>query len=381
MAITISNLRFSPYTQKDAYKPIFGEALVFDFTIAGNQAGDKYCLGLDYEKVVYPPSRPLCAYTEQYTLNGTTLTMSLALNTARFRDWVCKLKKPTTITIQLMRIRGSKQETLLLDDLLALPSICDGANVVCEGDPLAQLLDAKIDCPAEEGAAGQILSIGENGNTVWIDEPKQEQADWQESDSDSPAFIQHKPTIPAAQVQADWTEEDSFAKSFIQHKPTAADLQANWNEIDATSPQYIQNKPNIVEPYSLPIVSGNANWSGSSVLNWNDTDIIANKRKIVYVYSGNTNINFPTLVSNVTVNEVWTCEFWIDVPVFGTTVSTITVPNTWDVIGDFPTTLESDELKNSIYVFVGRFIPNSYGDTYCQLAYSYKWLTSWNYIG
>lgn len=53
-----------------------------------------------------------------------------------------------------------------------------------------------------------------------VDVPPQEQADWDESDTDSPSYIQNKPTIPAAQVQADWAEADTTKKSFIQNKPT-----------------------------------------------------------------------------------------------------------------------------------------------------------------
>ena len=203
MAITISNLRFQPYTQKDAYKPIFGDRLDFTFVLPDEHvAGDSYAIGLDYEKVVYPPSRPLCAYSTAFEITREEgrdlLSMSLTMNTARFRDWVSKLRKPTPITLQLVRIRGSRCDTLLLDDLLALPSIVDGANTVCPGDPLAELLAAKLDKPYAAGNPGEILSLDDDGQPVWRPEqeiPEQAQADWDESDSDSPSYIQHKPDI------------------------------------------------------------------------------------------------------------------------------------------------------------------------------------------
>lgn len=46
----------------------------------------------------------------------------------------------------------------------------------------------------------------------------QTQANWNESDSTSPAFIQNKPTIPAAQVQTDWNA--STGMGVLLNKPT-----------------------------------------------------------------------------------------------------------------------------------------------------------------
>ena len=67
---------------------------------------------------------------------------------------------------------------------------------------------------------------------------KQVQADWTETDTESPAYIQNKPTlapvatsgsyndltdkpaIPAAQIQSDWDQTDTSAKDYIKNKPT-----------------------------------------------------------------------------------------------------------------------------------------------------------------
>ena len=46
-------------------------------------------------------------------------------------------------------------------------------------------------------------------------------ADWTETDTDSDAYIQNKPTIPPAQEQSDWSETSNTAVSFILNKPTA----------------------------------------------------------------------------------------------------------------------------------------------------------------
>lgn len=47
---------------------------------------------------------------------------------------------------------------------------------------------------------------------------KLKQADWNESDTSDPAYINNKPTIPAAQVNADWNANSGVAQ--ILNKPT-----------------------------------------------------------------------------------------------------------------------------------------------------------------
>lgn len=73
------------------------------------------------------------------------------------------------------------------------------------------------------------------------------QSNWNETDTSSLAYIQNKPTIPAAQVQANWNETDTSSLAYIQNKPTipAAQVQANWNETSSSSMAYIKNKPNM----------------------------------------------------------------------------------------------------------------------------------------
>lgn len=46
------------------------------------------------------------------------------------------------------------------------------------------------------------------------------QADWDETDTASPAYINNKPTIPAAPVQSDWNESDTQSLAYIVNKPT-----------------------------------------------------------------------------------------------------------------------------------------------------------------
>ena len=96
------------------------------------------------------------------------------------------------------------------------------------------------------------VNVGASGEQV--------QADWDETNTDSPAYIRNKPTIPPAQVQSNWNETDTNSKAFIQNKPTIppAQVQSNWNETDTNSKAFIQNKPTIPDAQVQS--------------NWNETD-------------------------------------------------------------------------------------------------------------
>ena len=80
-------------------------------------------------------------------------------------------------------------------------------------------------------------------------------ADWNETDTDSPKFVENKPTLAPANaeqnVQADWNESDDTSDSYIDNKPTLApsdaeaNVKADWGETDSTSDAYIENKPTL----------------------------------------------------------------------------------------------------------------------------------------
>lgn len=74
-------------------------------------------------------------------------------------------------------------------------------------------------------------------------EKVQSQADWTETDSTSPSYIQHKPSVQ--EFQADWNEQNSLAYGYIQNKPEipGKQVQADWTETDVNNKGYIKNKP------------------------------------------------------------------------------------------------------------------------------------------
>lgn len=66
-------------------------------------------------------------------------------------------------------------------------------------------------------------------------------------------------------VQANWNETDSASDAYIQNKPTIPDapVQSNWNESDTTSLAYIQNKPTIPQGI-VELTSANYNYPTNS---------------------------------------------------------------------------------------------------------------------
>lgn len=73
-----------------------------------------------------------------------------------------------------------------------------------------------------ELVAGNAITITTSGASAIISSTgeAQVQANWNETNTSSKAYIQNKPTIPAAQVQSNWNETNSSSKAYIQNKPT-----------------------------------------------------------------------------------------------------------------------------------------------------------------
>ena len=80
-----------------------------------------------------------------------------------------------------------------------------------DGRHLVGIIDEERLKPTVRALQERIAELEENA-----------QADWDETDDTSNAFIENKPAIPAqiANVQADWDEADVDSDAFIQNKPT-----------------------------------------------------------------------------------------------------------------------------------------------------------------
>lgn len=99
--------------------------------------------------------------------------------------------------------------------------------------------------PASTSAdEGKVLKVDSSGDPEWGAAPaSQVQADWTESDSTDPSYIQNKPTEQALVAGTNVTITESNNQVTIGASFTQA--QADWNQSDNTAADYIKNKPSI----------------------------------------------------------------------------------------------------------------------------------------
>lgn len=110
--------------------------------------------------------------------------------------------------------------------------------------------------------------------------PAPVQSDWNISDAESLAYIKNKPSIPPAPVQSDWTETNTSSLAYIKNKPSipSGQEQSDWSETDPNSPSFIQNKPGVTtaDVSSGTLVPPTANTDANKVLHpngdWSDVD-------------------------------------------------------------------------------------------------------------
>ena len=104
----------------------------------------------------------------------------------------------------------------------------------------------------------------DSGFITLSDVPAQVQANWNESDTTSPAYIVGKPSIPAAQVNSDWNASSGVAE--ILNKPTIPTVNdstitfedSEGTEIDSFTLNQSSNKT-----ITIPSGGGGNVWYGS----------------------------------------------------------------------------------------------------------------------
>ena len=97
-----------------------------------------------------------------------------------------------------------------------------GGTTYTAGDHIGIVNDEISVTGITELVAGNAITITTSGASAIISSTgeAQVQANWNETNTSSKAYIQNKPTIPAAQVQSNWNETNSSSKAYIQNKPT-----------------------------------------------------------------------------------------------------------------------------------------------------------------
>jgi hypothetical protein len=128
--------------------------------------------------------------------------------------------------------------------------------------------------PASTSAdEGKVLKVDANGDPEWDTAPaSQVQADWTESDTTDPSYIQNKPVEQTLVAGTNVTITE--ANNQVTIGASFTQVQADWNESDTTDPSYIQNKPAIPTVELFEAVYGTTSYA----------DIVAaiTAKKIVY---------------------------------------------------------------------------------------------------
>ena len=284
MAVTVSNYRITPFSQKDGLaKFIFGGVWGIEIVLpTPHGEGDGYILAVDFERIVYPLEHPVCAWSTQFVYTAgqaPTLEMEVSLQSTRLAQWVSTLKKPTPIYVQIARERDGSYETLLLDEILALPSVIDGDAYADSNTPLQEALDGKLDAPTNEGEVGDVLAKTANGD-AWAPIGvlrQQVQSDWEESDSDDVAYIRNKPQDfnprQATDTEIDARESTSHVITPNNLDYAVRSVSPNVTEIPAATSAYTlldssattnnhshtyRHAPSTAPTYTLPAVTDTA---------------------------------------------------------------------------------------------------------------------------
>lgn len=181
------------------------------------------------------------------------------------------------------------------------------------------------------------IAIDSNAK-LWAKVPAQVQSDWNETDTDDPAYIANKPTIPEAYtlpsastntlggVKAESIPSGSGIDVNINGNDklfvTNQDVQSDWDESDNTKPGYIANKP------TIPDVSGKRDLPASVSVHVIDPNTAIGNVAANTVYTCDASLTYL----NITAVETSDLEsqVWF---VAGATAPTVVLPSNVPVIG------------------------------------------------
>lgn len=150
--------------------------------------------------------------------------------------------------------------------------------------------------------------------------PAQVQSDWEESDAESPAYIQNKPDLSVYAETSDVIDMVSAVSTVLQNEidNIPAQVQSDWDESDTESPAYIQNKPDLDVYATIEIVTAVSSTLQTEIDNipeqvqsdWTETDTadpayILHKPEVKDVYAGE-NIILTDTASGLEISAVGT---------------------------------------------------------------------------
>lgn len=179
-----------------------------------------------------------------------------------------------------------------------------------------KVINVKPDWEAASGSAAEILNKPDLSNFLTIET----QANWNETNTSSAAYIQNKPTIPAAQIQADWNQTTNTALDYIKNKPNITVISNPNGDTNISSNGTLNIKPSF-NPGDINIETffglGDVNITGGNKLNLSsgDDEININSADDINLTTSN---NCKVYYNN---KEVATKN---DIPTVPTTSTTVT---------------------------------------------------------
>lgn len=171
------------------------------------------------------------------------------------------------------------------------------------------------------------------------------QANWNETDTSSAAYILNKPSIPSAQVQADWNQTTNTEPDYIKNKPTipAAQVQTDWNATIGMG--VLLNKPSLnFLPLAGGILTGQVYFNESGTV----TSTVTCARKYNWLaVSANTTLSI-TMPSSLD----GPCEVIYAIKNTGSSSITLTLPSTGhNMIGETSFTISAGKLAEVVFTF------------------------------
>ena len=188
-----------------------------------------------------------------------------------------------------------------------------------------KVINVKPDWNATSGSAAEILNKPDLSNFLTIET----QSNWNETNTSSAAYIQNKPTIPAAQIQADWNQTTTTELDYIKNKPNITVISNPNGDTNISSNGTLNIRPSFA-PGDINIETnfdaGNINITGGNKLNLSsgDDDININTTNDINL---TTSSNGKVYYNN---KEVATKN---DIPTIPTTSTTVTQNDTNPVSG------------------------------------------------
>jgi len=179
-----------------------------------------------------------------------------------------------------------------------------------------------------------------NSETIHIDSFVQQQSDWTENDDESVSYIKNKPSIPTVNNPVITITQGGITKgSFSLNQSSSATIsldsggggsavQSNWNETDNTSPAYIQNKP------VIPAAQVNSDWNAVS-----GVSEILNKPSLATVATSGsyTDLSNKPSIPAAQVNSDWNSTSGISEILNKPTLATVATSGSYTDLSNKPT--------------------------------------------